>query len=178
MRWEPELFAFLEDLESQAESQYDAERAAELVDRGHAEYAEVTLAARVMASLDREVALEVEGVGVVRGRLERVGRGWILVRGESQDWLVPMPAVVSVAGASERAVPEVAWPAIGRLGVRSPLRRLADAGAECVVHQRDQRQHSALIRRVGADFVEVVVGDPARELLIPLDRVAAVSSRH
>src|SRR3954469_17121084 len=76
--WEEELFGYLEDLAGQAAALYDAERAPELADRSRAEYQQVTLAARLMASVDREVTLEVLGVGAVTGELSRVATGWCL----------------------------------------------------------------------------------------------------
>jgi hypothetical protein len=177
MNWEGELFAYLDDLEAQAVAQFDAERAAEVADRGRAEYAEVTLAARLMASVGTELMIEVEGLGALSGRLARVARGWLLLAGPSQDWIVPEAALQSVSGAVERAVPPVAWPAVATLGLGSALRRLEVAGAPCVIHLRDGRSHMGVVRRVGADFVEVAVGDPGRFVLIALERIAAISSR-
>ena len=75
MDWDEQLFAFLDDLEQQAEALYDAEREGELGDRVRAEYAAVTLASRLMASLDAPLVLHVTGVGTVSGRLQRVGVG-------------------------------------------------------------------------------------------------------
>ena len=63
MSWDEEMFAVLDDLEQQAEALYAAERDAELADRTRAEYGAVTLASRLMASLDTELALGVLGVG-------------------------------------------------------------------------------------------------------------------
>lgn len=180
MAWEDELFALLDDLESQAEAAYDAEREAELADRSRAEYAAVTLASRLMASVDRRVTLAIAGVGPVAGRLARVSDGWLLLAaagpGAGQDWIVPWAAVETVQGASPRSVPELAWSPVTRLGLGSALRRLADTGRACVVHLRDESRHEAVVRRVGRDFVEVVVGD-GREVLVRFDHLAAVSSR-
>ena len=67
MTWEAELFAFLDDLEQQAEAAYDAERAVELADRSRAEYHHVSLASRQRASVGAELVLDVRGTGPVRG---------------------------------------------------------------------------------------------------------------
>ena len=167
----------LDDLEQQAEALYDAERAAELADRSRAEY---------HAGHARQPA---DGLGRRRGgarrarrrpgrrRLERVGAGWCLLRGPAQDWVVPLAAVAAVPGASDRAVPEVAWPAVRRLGLGSALRRLAEAGERCVVHLRRRRPPRGGVRRVGADFVEVDGGRPARWSWSRFDALAAVQSR-
>jgi hypothetical protein len=177
MAWEEELFAFLDDLEQQAGSLYDADRAPELADRERSAYREVPLAARLMASLERDLTLHVTGVGALPGRLGRVAQGWCLLAGPAQDWIVRLVAVAAVDGASDRAVPEVAWSAVARLGLGSALRRLADAGERCVVHRLDGARHDGALRRVGQDFVEVLEGDPARVTLIAFDAIAAVQSR-
>ncbi|MDF1603649.1 hypothetical protein [Nocardioides sp. YIM 152315] len=176
MSWEEELFALLDDLEQQAEALYDAERGWELADRSRAAYREVTLASRLMATVGAEVRFEVAGVGAVVGVLDRVADGWCVVSGAAQDWVVCLPAVAAVHGASGRSVPELAWPPVARLGLGSALRRIADAGERCVLHLRSGTTYDAVLRRVGSDFVEVVVGE-GREALVALDRIAAVQSR-
>jgi hypothetical protein len=176
MAWEDELFEVLDDLEQQAAALYDAERAPELADRSRAEYQQVTLASRLMASLDRDVALAVRGAGAVGGSLQRVAAGWCLLGGAGQDWLVCLDAVTAVSGASERAVPEVAWSPVSRLGIASPLRRLAESGERCVLHTVDGRRHEGSLARVGRDFVEVV--EPSgRTVLVAFATLAAVQSR-
>lgn len=176
MAWEEDLFALLDDLEQQAEALYGAEREAKLADRSRAAYGEVTLASRLAASLDAEVRLEVAGVGAIAGVLERVADGWCVLHGPAQDWVVCLPAVTAVLGASDRSVPEVAWSPVARLGLGSALRRLADAGERCVLHLRDGSQYDAVPRRVGADFVEATVGE-GRAVLVAFTALAAVQSR-
>jgi hypothetical protein len=82
-----------------------------------------------------------------------------------------------VHGASDRAVPEVAWPPVARLGVAAALRRLADAAEPCSLHLTDGHRHDGTLQRVGADFVEVSTGEVGRLVLVALDHVAAVQSR-
>jgi hypothetical protein len=170
------LFAFLADLEQQAQALYDADRESELADRARSEYAAVTLVSRLMASLDREVVLDVRGVGPVAGRLQRVGPDWALVHGAAQDWVVRLDAVKGVEGASARSVPEVAWSPVSRLGLGSALRRLADTGAGCRLHAVDGTVWDACLTRVGSDFVEARVGED-RLVLVAWDALAAVQSR-
>jgi hypothetical protein len=177
MPWDEELFALFDDLESQAQAAFAQEREAELADRERAEYAAVPLAERLMASVGREVVLDVVGVGRVAGELARVARGWLLVRSSGQDWIVPHDALAGVAGASDRATPDIAWPVTARLGLGSALRRLADAGERCVLRRRDGGQHDGVIARVGRDFVELLTGEPRRTLLVPTAALAAVQSR-
>jgi hypothetical protein len=176
MAWEEELFAVLDDLEQQAEALYAADRAGELADRSRAEYASVSLASRLMASIGQELLVEVSGPGQVAGVLQRVGADWCLVHGPAQDWLVRLAAVVAVEGASERSLPEVAWSPLARLGLGSALRRLADAGERCLLHAVDGGGREVVLTRVGRDFVEASMGE-GRTVLLPLDRLAAVQSR-
>lgn len=157
MGWEEELFALFDDLEQQAESLYDAERDPELLDRSRAEYQQVTLASRLMASVDAEVTLDVTGVGPVRGTLTRVSSGWCLVSGAPRaDWIVTLDAVTRAHGLSDRSVPEVAWSPLTRLTLASALRRLAESGERCVLHLATGSRHDGTVRRVGKDFVEIV----------------------
>lgn len=176
MSWEHDLFALLDDLEGQAAAAWEADREAELADRSRTEYGAVTLASRLMASRGRDVALDLPHVGRLEGRLARVGEEWCLLGGTRQDWIVPLRAVAAVHGASERSVPVVAWSPIDRLGLRAALRRLADAGARCLLHLADGTRHEAYVHRVGADFLEA--RDPAgSELLVPYAGLVAVQSR-
>jgi hypothetical protein len=176
MAWEDELFALFDDLEDRAAALYDAEREPELADRSRAEYRQVSLASRLMASVDAELTVDVLGLGPVAGRLERVADGWILVSGAAQDWIVASSAVAAVHGAAERSVPEVAWSPVARLGLASALRRLAESGQRCVLHLRDGASRDGVLHRVGRDFVEVRTGTD-RVLLVAFDALAAVQSR-
>ena len=176
MAWEDELFLLLDDLEQQAEALYDAEREAELADRSRSEYAHVSLASRLMASVDRELLLEVVGVGRVAGTLQRVGADWCLVHATGQDWVVRVPAISRVRGASERSLPEVAWSPLARLGLGSALRRVADARCECRIHLVDGTQQEGTLSRVGQDFLEAA-GSDGRPFLVPFGRLAAVQRR-
>jgi len=176
MTWEEELFALLDDLEQQAEAMYDAERDLELSDRSRAEYSHVSSASRLMASVGCEVVLVLRATGPVAGVLDRVGTDWCLVRGSAQDWVVSTPCVMRVLGASARSVPEVAWSPVAKLGLGSALRRLAEAGERCVLHLSDGTRHEAVLRRVGADFVEVQAGE-GRVELVAFTALEAVQSR-
>ena len=176
MDWDDQLFALLDDLEHQAEALYAADRAGELVDRSRSEYAGVTLASRLMASIGENVGFDVRGPGRIGGVLQRVGADWCLVHGPAQDWLVRLAAVVAVEGVSQRSLPEVAWSPVARLGLGSALRRLADAGEECLLHTVDGSSREVVIGRVGRDFVEAVMGE-GRSMLLTLEAVAVVQSR-
>ena len=177
MSWEEELFAYLDDLEGRAGAMYAAERAPELADRSRVEYQSVSLATRLMAAVDHDVTLELAGVGTVSGRLTRVATGWCLLRGPGQDWVVRLETVAAAHGLSDRAVPELAWPAVARLGLGAALRRLSDEAEPCTLHLTDGRRHDGTLLRVGADFVEVAAGDAGRVVVVGFAHLAAVQSR-
>jgi hypothetical protein len=174
--WDQRLFAFLDELEQQAEALYAADRAGELADRSRSEYAAVTLASRLMAVVDSQVTLDLAGVGPVSGVLQRVGPDWCLLHGSAQDWVVRLAAVTAVGGVTSRSVPEVAWSPIARLGLSSALRRLADTGQECRVHGTDGSVRDVVPLRVGSDFLEASTGD-GRVVLLSHESLAAVQSR-
>lgn len=177
MGWEEDLFALFDDLEEQAGAMAASERAAEIADRSRAEYQSVTLASRLMASVGSEVTLGAEGLAPITGTVERVADGWLLISAGPHDWVVNLAAVTSVEGASVRAVPEVAWSPLAQLGLASALRRIAEAGERCLVHQRDGSRREGTLRRIGQDFCELVEGDDRRTVLVPFTSLAAAQSR-
>ncbi len=177
MGWEEDLFALFDDLEQQASAMAAAERAPEIADRSRAEYQSVTLASRLMASVGTEVTVVAEGVGSVTGVVERVADGWLLISAGHHDWVVNLVAVTSVEGASVRSVPEIAWSPLTQLGLASALRRIAEAGERCLIHQRDGSRREGTLRRIGQDFCEVVEGHDRRTVLVPFAGLAAAQSR-
>lgn len=176
MSWEEDLFALFDDLEQQAGALYEADKAAEIADRSRAEYRQVTLAARLAATVGVAATISVDGVGAISGTVERVADGWLLLAAAHHDWIVNLDAVRMVEGASVRAVPEVAWPATARLGLGSALRRLAEAGERCLLHLRDSSRLEGSVRRVGKDFCEFVIGADRRTVLVPFAALSAIQS--
>jgi hypothetical protein len=176
MTWDEQLFALFDDLEQQATGLFQAERDAEIADRGQMEYATVTLASRLMASIDHSIVLEVVGVGSVSGTLLRVSREWCLMSGHGQEWIIRLAAICQVRGASARSVAEIAWSPMSRLGLGSALRRIVAARERCLLHLLDGSRHDVHPERVGADFVEVAAGDntPA---LFAFSTLSAVQKR-
>jgi hypothetical protein len=177
MSWDEHLFALFDDLEQQASAQYAAERDAEVADRSRAEYQQVTLASRLMASLDGDVTVAVAGVGQLEGTLQRVADGWLLMTARDHDWVVRMVAVLSVESVSVRAVPEIAWSPLARIGLGSALRRVSEVGERCVLWLTDGAQYDGTIRRVGQDFCELVTGEQRRTVLVSFEAIAAAQSR-
>ncbi len=177
MGWEDDLFALFDDLEGEATALYAADRDAEVADRSRAEYQQVTLVSRLMASVGTDVTLVVTGIGPVTGIIERVAEQWLLVSAGDQDWVVNVDAVAAVQGASVRSIPDVAWSPLARLGLGSALRRIAEAGERCLLHLTDGSRHEGTLRRVGADFCELAEGEDRRVVLVSFAGLAAAQSR-
>jgi hypothetical protein len=173
------LGAVFEDLEQQAAGIHLAERDAELADRVRGEYATVTFASRVHASLDRDVALTLTGGEVAEGRLAGAGVDWCLVApAEGRAvWLVRLDAVAVAYGLSARAVPEAARPALARLGFGSALHRLAEESPLVRLHAVSGGSVPVRVMRIGADFVEAQSTSAAAtstSLLVPFSAIRAV----
>ena len=182
-----ELF---EDLEQQAEALAMEQRDLDVEELSRAEYAEVDARARWHASVGRVVELDVEGAERLRGRLSRVGAGWLLLsaeesasvlgstsRGDAAAQVVALPAVLAARGLSWQGVPRSAQGLAAGLGIGSALRRLAAADPSVVLRRRDGVVRVGRLGRVGADFVELVIEEGARALveLVPFAALATVS---
>ncbi len=173
------LGGLFEDLEQQAAGIHYAERDAELLDRARGEYATVTFASRVHASLGRSVTLGLVDGTAVEGVVTQAGVDWCsLRRGEgSGDWLVRLAAVATARGLSPRAVPEAARPALARLGFGSALHGMASEAPEVLLHLVTTGSERVRVVRIGADFVEA---DSATQsgagLVVPFAAVLAARS--
>lgn len=174
------LGSLFEDLEQQAAGIHLAERDAELADRARGEYASVSFASRVHASLGREVALTIGCGEVVEGTLAQAGVDWCLLSGAGRTWLVRLAGVVTARGMSARALPEAARPAVARLTFGSALHRLAENSAEVLLQVEAVGGLRVRVLRIGADFVEVEptsagtpVGGGTSMMLVPFAAVLA-----
>ena len=88
MGWEQQLLAFFDDLEQQASGLALANRESEVAELAVAEYATVSFASRLHASVGSRVSVRVAGGQLLVGDLARVGADWILLQGAA---LVPRP---------------------------------------------------------------------------------------
>lgn len=180
MLWEERLLAVFDDLEQQAEGLALAERDAEVAELGRAAYAAVDLASRLHAAPGSRLTLSVRGVGVVAGRVARVGADFLLVEAADRTWVVRMHALVTVFGLPDRAVGDAARSLPARVGMGSVLRGIAEATLPVTVQTTDGDVLRGRVRRVAADFVElwraeehVGRGDGAW-VLVPFGAVAAL----
>jgi len=174
------LGGLFEDLEQQAAGIHLAERDAELADRARGEYAAVSFASRVHASLGREVALTIGGGEVVEGTLVQAGVDWCRLSGVGRTWLVRLAGVLTARGMSARALPEAARPAVARLTFGSALHRLAEESAEVLLHVEAVGGLRVRVLRIGANFVEVEpasavtsAGGGTSTMLVPFAAVLA-----
>lgn len=172
------LQALFEDLEQQAAGLHLADRDAEIADRARGEYAAVTFADRVHASVGRRVRLRLSGTTVVEGRLDAAGTDWCAVVGGEgggrSEWVVRLAAVERAVGMSARAVPEPVRPVVARLGFGSAIRRVVDEAADVVLHCTDGSQERVRVLRVGADFLETTATGAGREALAEVPGTGAL----
>lgn len=180
MGWEDALFKLFEDLEQQAAGLHLAERDAEVAELSVAEYAQVTLASRVHASVGQQVRVQLLGGRRATGRLARAGQDWMLLVGGQHEAVVRTAAVRTLNGLSPRADPEQAWSVVDRLSLRALLRRLADQGGLLRIDLVDGGHLEGRLGRVGHDFLELRMGEPgsgatAREVgVLPFEAVAVL----
>jgi hypothetical protein len=164
MRWE-RLFA---DVESQLEAADRAELAGEVADRTRREVARLRLADRLRASVGAELQLSVAGAGALRGRLRRVGEGWLLVQPEAGPAaLVLRTALLAVDGLPAAATePGSEGPVLSRLDVGHALRAIARDRSPVAVQLRDGTRLDGTLDRIGSDFADLALhpaGEARRE---------------
>jgi len=169
MRWE-ELFA---DLEGQLEEAERAEFTAEVAERSRYEHGRLRLVDRLAAGVGAVLALRVQGVGRLVGRCADAGPDWLLVEEGPREALVPLAAVLAVAGLDGSSVPPGGEGPVRALGLRLVLRRLVRDRAPLIVALTDGAVLTGTLDRVGADHVEL-----AEHLPDELRRPGAVRQRH
>jgi len=181
------------DLEGQLDHAEVAERAAEIEEHARAESGRLSLVDRLRGAQGESLRVEVSRSGrgeaaagwSVRGRLARVGDGWLLIAGESgAETVVMLASVTAVYGLSRLSAAPGSMTAVeARLSVRSVLRSIARDRAAVRVRTRHGVVIEGTIDRVGADFFEVAthsVGELRRSALVrelavvAVDGVAAV----
>jgi len=155
MRWQ-ELFA---DLEGQARSLEKIDLDSEVADRTRAELAGVTLESRLRAQLSRSVTLSVAGAGDVRGMLQRIGPGWLLVT-TPDDTVIPLAAVSAGWNLQPTAISKAGGdPLSGRVSLTAVIRAIARDRSPVVIRMRDGTPITGTPERVGADFVDLSAHD-------------------
>ncbi len=157
MRWQ-ELFA---DLEAQARSLEQEELETEIVDRIRGEIAEIRLINRIRSAVGSRIRLQVQAVGLVEGRLDRVGKDWLLLA-TPYDVVIATAAVGAALDLPVAAVsPDGLSPLESKLGLTAVLRAIAVDRSAVTVRLRDGSSYTGTPDRVGADFVDVSLHDLA-----------------
>ncbi len=175
MSGESDLLELWDDLEQQAEGLALRHRDAEVADLARAEYAEVELAGRLVASVGREVELVLLGHGPLRGRVARVGSGWVLVIAEDGgEWLAGLQHLVLARGLGPQAPVPQARPLVARLGLGSVLRGLAERRPQVLLVRADGVRQQGTVGRVGRDFVEVLGAERSGVDILPFSALAAL----
>lgn len=173
MDWDDRLLAVFDDLEQQAEGLALSARDVEVAELGRAEYAGVDLVARLSGSTGTALRLEVRGIGRLAGRLARVGSDWVLLEDAGHEWLVRVRAVTEVRGLGDHALAREHRTVAASLGFGSALRGIAEERVTVLVHRLDDGLVRGTLRRVGGDFVEIVLDDGSVVVLV-LDAVAGL----
>jgi hypothetical protein len=171
VRWE----SLFDDLSAQLLAEEQAELAAEVAERSAYEAGRVALAERLQGAIGEQVAIRVEGVGALRGRLAAAGPDWLLIdAGHPAPTLVAAHALLSVG--TRRSPPAQPLAAAeSRLDLRRLVRRLVVDQPEATVVLRDGSTQAGSLHRVGADHLQLLDGQA--QVLVPLTAVALIKGR-
>ena len=154
MRWK----ALFDDLAAQLEAAERHELDAEVRDRTRREAGLVRAADRLRAVLGAPLVVTVHGAGTLRGRLLDAGPDWLLLDESGREVLVPLPAVLAVAGVSRRNRPDEE---VGRrLDLRWALRGLTRDRAPVQLLLLDGSVLVGTLDRVAADHVDIAEHAP------------------
>lgn len=153
MRWD-RLF---DDLEAQLDATDREEFAAEVSDRTRSEVARLHLLDRLRQALGTQVDLTIDGAGILRGAVRRVGPGWLLIGVAAKpEVLVTGHALLAVRGLPVAAAEPAAIGAVeSRLDLGHVLRAVARDRAPVTVALCDGSSFIGTIDRVGADFLDL-----------------------
>lgn len=170
MEDEPDRFtALFADLEAQMSAQQRRDRLAQLPDLVRESFAELTLAQRLAGAIGDEVEL-VANTQRYAGRLERVGRDWVLL--DHGGAVVIALRAVSAVKVGTR---DVGGADLARgLGMGSPLRELQERGGAVRAVLRDGGVLDGWIDAVAADYVQLRVAQ--RLQLVPFTAIDVVRS--
>lgn len=174
MRWK----ALFDDLEAQVEAGERLGLEAEVRDRTRRETALVPLADRLRAAVGRTLTVRVLGAGALHGAVTDAGPDWLLLDDDRADLLVPLGAVLAVAGAGTAARPAPGAVA-ARLDLRHALRGLARDRSALAVVLRDGSVLSGTIDRVGADHLDLAehaVGEARRNAAVQAVQVVPLGA--
>lgn len=182
MRWQ----GLFDDLEAQFDAAQAAELAGEVAERTRRESALLRLGDRLRAAQGAAVTVALPGAGGVRGRLLDAGADWLLLEeGGAREVLVPLAAVLGVAGLGPRSAAPDDSPVAKRLDLRWALRGLARSRTGVALGLVDGSLVTGTLDRVGADHLDLAehglgelrrAGAVRQVRLVPLSALAFVRS--
>lgn len=180
MRWD-ELF---DDLEARAGAEARQELDAEVAERVRVERARLGLYERLAAARGAAIGIRCAGPGLLRGVVDDVGDGWVLLRGERGGHaLVASTCVRAVEGLAGRA--DLTAAPGRRFGLGYALRALSRDRAAVRVVDIDGTVREGHLVAVGSDVVDLrehPVDVPGRRaearsvVVLPQAAIAAVLS--
>lgn len=143
------------EVQIKAERQKEIELDARELQR--AEYARIQHLDRLAAQLGQELTVAVEGAQVYTGELQALGSGWIQMRSQTENVLIPQHALVWWEGGSRFSSVD-AGSVKRQLTLGYALRALCSARLPVrIFHTSDSLTTEGTIERVGLDFIEVAV---------------------
>jgi hypothetical protein len=181
MRWD----ALFDDLEAQAQTLAQAERAAEIEDRTRGEVGALSVFDRLRPAVGTPLRVRLLGPVTVGGTATRVGPDWLLLdEGGGREAVLALAGVVAVHGLGRAvAPPDSAGAVESRLRLPTVLRGIARDRSGVRLHLTDGSALDGTVDRVGRDFVELAAhpaGEPRRRQdvrdveLVPLAALVAV----
>ena len=182
MRWQ----GLFDDLEAQFHAAEAAELAGEVAERTRRESALLRLVDRLRAAQGAPLTVTVPGAGPLRGRLLDAGADWLLLEEPGpREVLVPLAAVLGIAGAGPGATAPDDGPVAKRLDLRWALRGLARSRTGVGLGLVDGSLVTGTLDRVGADHLDLAehgLGEARRAgavrqvRLVPVPALAFVRS--
>ncbi len=178
MRWD-RLF---DDLEARWRAEHRRDLDAEVADRTRRARAEVVLAERLAAHVGGEIDVALVSGARLRGRLDDVGDGWLLlVDATGRSVLVPAAAVTGIGGLGVRS--GTLGVAGRRFGLGYALRGLSRDRAVVTVTDRGAGTMTGTIDAVGADAFDLSVhpadeprrpGNVRERRVVPVDALVCI----
>ena len=168
MRW-IDLF---NDLEGQLAAAHSAEFEASVTELTTAERASIALAARIVASLESEVALVLEGGEIVNGAVVDATVQWVLVSDGPRQHLIPVAAIASARGVSARAAQ--VGPVASGLTLGHALRALARNRTRVTILTAGGELSGSVVS-VGADHLDLET-EGALSVAVAFHQVRRVTS--
>ena len=171
MRWDA-LFADLQ-AEAAAMRQDDFEHGvAEVI---ALEWSRVLLADRLRAHRGQELDIKLRGGETLTLEMTAAGTDWVSGLARGCQWLIPGAAMQMISGLTRRAEVERSQ-VRRRLTITSPLRALADAGAQVAVHGEAGILVQGRLLGAGRDFLDVRAHAQVPLSTVPLSVITAVRS--